>query len=55
MLIRDGLWGADACGTLRDSLVVDTSGIVDGEGDILDTVSVSVMVSGEFGVVRVKR
>ena len=55
VLIRDGLWGADASGTLGDGLVVDTCGIVDGEGDILNTISVLVMVSGEFGVVRVKR
>ncbi len=55
MLIRDGLWGADACGTFGDGLVVDTCGIVDGEGDILNTISVLVMVSGEFGVVGVKR
>ena len=55
VLIRDGLWSADASGTLGDGLVVDTCGIVDGEGDILNTISVLVMVSGEFGVVRVKR
>ncbi len=55
VLIRDCLWGTDACGTFGDGLVVDTCSIVDGEGDILNTISVLIVVSGEFGVVGVKR
>ena len=55
ILVSDSFRGADTCCTFGYGLVIDASCIIDCKRDILDTVSVLVMVSGEFGVVRVKR
>jgi hypothetical protein len=55
IFVGKSLGGANTCGTLGDGLVVDTCSVVDSESNILDTVSMLVVVSGEFGVVRVQR
>ena len=40
VLVGEGLGGFDGSGTALDSLVVDTCGVINMEGDILDTVTV---------------
>lgn len=45
---------ADTGGTFSDGLLVDTCGIVDSEGHVLDSVTVLGVVGRELGVVRVQ-
>ncbi len=54
MFVSDSFRGAHASGTFGDGLVVDTCGIVDSESDILDAVSVLVVVGRELRMVRVE-
>lgn len=55
VLIRERLGLADASGAPRRCLVVDTSSVVDVEGDVLHTITVLSVVSRELFMVRVQR
>ena len=55
ILVLECFWFTDTCCTARYGLAVDTSGVIAGEGNVLDAVAVLSMMFRELLVIRVQR
>ena len=54
VLVLERLWFTDTSCTARYGLAVDTSGVIAGEGNVLDAVAVLGMMFRELLVIRVQ-